>query len=145
MNKVIDSFEGQYFFLSNFYEEAPLIFDHLLYQNSEAAFQAQKCPERRVEFSELNPSAAKKLGRKVKLRPDWDQIKDEVMYQVVKAKFEQHLDLIQALILTGDTELIEGNWWHDTYWGVCEGKGQNKLGKILMRLRTEFKKSLGVN
>ena len=135
----IDKFDGEYAFLSNFYE-CLVHFDGLLYQNSEAAFQAQKCvcASDRSRFMDLPPNKAKRLGRKVLLRPDWEDVKDDVMYRVVLSKFLQNPSLADALIKTGNAELIEGSYWGDTCWGVCEGVGQNKLGEILMRVRSEL-------
>ena len=133
----IDVFDGQYFFLSNFYP-AKVEFGGLTYLSSEAAFQAQKCPERAKEFINLNPSEAKRLGRKVKLRDGWDNAKGFVMEAICKRKFLQNPDLLEKLLATGDAELIEGNTWNDKYWGVCNGEGENNLGIILMRLRRHF-------
>ena len=62
------------------------------------------------------------------------------MLNVVRAKFDQHPDLAQKLLETGDEELVEGNTWGDRYWGVCGGKGKNMLGKILMRVREELRR-----
>jgi len=139
---LINEFRGQYYFLSNFYEDISyqIEYDGLFYNNAEAAFQSVKIIDKnnRKQFCNLSASDAKKLGRKVQLRQDWEQIKDDVMYNVVKAKFNIKY-LKQMLINTGDAELIEGNSWNDTYWGVCSGRGQNKLGKILMRVREELK------
>jgi hypothetical protein len=132
--KKIDNFRGKYFFLSNFYERRVICFG-FVFRNTESAFQAMKCPERMKEFCGLSASAAKVLGRTVQLRPNWEQVKEDVMYGVCYAKFSQNKDLEQRLINTGDAELIEGNDWNDTTWGVCNGIGENKLGKILMRLR----------
>ena len=140
MPKVIDSFSGEYDFLSNFYN-CPIVYDGLKFNNSEAAYHSVKCPSHRAEFINLNASEAKKLGRKVELRPNWEEIKDNVMYAVCYAKFSQNKDLKIKLLQTGDAKLVEGNSWNDTYWGVCKGKGQNKLGKILMQLREEFQNS----
>lgn len=137
---MIDSFDKDYAFLSNFYN-AYVTYKGLLYQNSEAAFQAQKCPLRAHEFCCLPPNKAKKLGRQVELRIDWEQVKDTEMYEIVKAKFTQNPDLKDLLIKTANEELIEGNYWNDVYWGVCKGIGQNKLGKILMKVREELKNS----
>lgn len=136
--KTISVFDGEYGFLSNFYH-APIEFEGIPYLNNEAAFQAQKVMSDadRQLFSDLNPSQAKRKGRRVYLRPDWEQVKDEVMYRVCKSKFEQHEDLRRRLIATGDAELIEGNTWGDRYWGV-DGYGENKLGQILMRIRDEL-------
>jgi ribA/ribD-fused uncharacterized protein len=142
--KIIDVFRGDYYFLSNFYS-APVMYEGLLYYNNECAFQSAKTlnKELRESFAELDdPSVAKKSGKLLHLRPDWENVKDEVMYQIVKNKFTRNADLKQKLLNTGDAELVEGNIWGDTYWGVCKGKGQNKLGKILMRVRKETKEEL---
>ena len=130
----IDSFKGKYFFLSNFYERRIICFG-MAFKNNEAAFQAMKCPERMKEFCSLAASEAKALGRKVQLRSDWEEVKEDMMYSVCYAKFAQNADLGQRLINTGEAELVEGNDCGDTTWGVCNGVGENKLGKILMRLR----------
>ena len=132
----IDSFRGEYFFLSNFYE-APVEYEELTYQNSEAAFQAQKCanPKERETFTTMNPSEAKKAGRTVTLRKDWEDVKIAVMTGVVKAKFEQNPDLAELLLATKDAYLEEGNNWGDRVWGTVNGEGANNLGLILMNTR----------
>lgn len=138
----IDSFRGDYDFLSNFYS-CPVEYDGLTYQNTEAAFQAAKCVDRneREKFVSLSPGQAKKLGRKVDLREDWETVKIDVMRDVLKSKFSLNFELREKLIATNDVELIEGNHWNDRFWGVCRGKGQNHLGKLLMELREILKKS----
>lgn len=136
-NKIIDRFDGQYRFLSNFYE-TPLLFRGLVFENAEAAFHSQKCPQRAKEFQGLNASQSKRLGRQVEMRPDWDKVRDQVMYEVVSEKFSQNSKIRERLIATGEAMLVEGNTWNDRYWGVCNGIGQNKLGKILMRVRSEL-------
>lgn len=135
----IDSFRDEYYFLSNFYE-VPVEYDGITYQNNEAAFQAQKCinPEDRKQFANLNASEAKKLGRKVQLRPDWENIKIKLMHDIVLAKFEQHSELVNKLLETGDLYLEEGNTWGDRIWGTVDGKGANNLGIILMNIRQHF-------
>lgn len=140
MFEAITSFKGEHYFLSNFYS-APVVFEGVRYENNEAAFQAAKCPNRKQEFCGLNPSDAKRLGRQVELRPDWEEVKDSVMYQICKEKFMQNPDIKVKLIGTKDAELVEGNDWNDTIWGVCNGVGENRLGKILMRIRDEIKLS----
>lgn len=130
----INEFRGDYFFLSNFYE-IPVTYNRITYQNSEAAFQAQKTFLNRERFTDLKPSQAKKLGLKVDLRPDWEEIKYGVMFEVVLSKFEQHPDLLQKLLDTGDAHLEEGNTWGDRTWGTVKGKGKNQLGNILMYIR----------
>lgn len=138
----IDSFRGEHDYLSNFYS-CPVEYDGLTYQNTEAAFQAAKCANRneREKFVSLSPGQAKKLGRKVDLREDWETVKIDVMRDVLKSKFSLNSELREKLIATGDVELIEGNHWNDRFWGVCRGKGQNHLGKLLMELREILKKS----
>ena len=89
-----------------------------IFENNEAAFQAAKCPERMLDFCNLTPRLAKWLGRKVPLRPDWELVKYDVMYEVCMAKFTQNPDLLSKLLSTGDAELIEGNTWGDRVWGV---------------------------
>lgn len=135
----IDSFQGEYFFLSNFYG-APVTYEGLTYQNNEAAFQAQKCSDTkdREAFTNMNPSEAKKEGRKVLLRKDWEQIKMSVMAGIVKAKFEQNEELAKKLLATGDAYLEEGNDWGDRIWGTVNGQGANCLGMILMNTREEL-------
>lgn len=138
---VIDEFKGKYYFLSNFYS-APVMYHGITYQNNEAAFQAMKVTDKSIhlEFSELPPNLAKRKGRRVKLRPDWEEVKETFMYEIVKAKFEQNDHLKNKLLQTGESILIEGNTWGDKIWGVCNGVGENKLGKILMKVRDELKR-----
>lgn len=140
--KAITRFSGEYEFLSNFYI-VPVRWDNRVYTSSEAAFQSAKTldPTIREQFAEMTPSEAKRRGRKVVLRDDWESVKDKVMRDVVAAKFVQHPELAIKLLDTGDATLLEGNSWHDTYWGVDEHtlKGQNHLGKILMDIRDKLK------
>lgn len=137
--KMIQEFSGEYEFLSNFYF-APVTYDGLEYLCSEAAYQAQKTGdlEERAKFQLYLASRAKRRGKKLGLRSDWEQVKDRIMYEIVLAKFTQNSELAQQLLATGDAELIEGNNWGDTYWGVYKGQGQNKLGKILMDVRHQL-------
>lgn len=139
MNK-INNFRNEYFFLSNFYD-VPVTYDGITYQNNEAAFQAQKCLkyEDKIQFSNLNPSEAKHLGRKVSLRPDWEEVKRKFMKEIVFAKFTQHGFLKEKLLNTNDFYLEEGNTWGDKIWGTVNGQGQNLLGQILMEVREELK------
>jgi ribA/ribD-fused uncharacterized protein len=138
--KDINSFRDDFFFLSNFYL-CDIIFNGLKFGSSEAAFQAQKCidPKDQLPFTTMTPGQAKKYGRKVELRKDWEEVKVGIMRDIVKAKFDQDPILKEKLIDTGDVQLIEGNKWHDYFWGVCNGKGKNTLGIILMDLRKAYK------
>ena len=143
-SRVITEFRGAYAFLSNFYE-APMVFQGISYRNAEAAFQAQKCltDDAKWEFSELPPTKAKHKGRRVALRPDWENVKVALMEEVVRTKFAENEVLKALLLATGDAELQEGNTWNDTFWGVSSktGKGKNTLGKILMKVRGELQQN----
>lgn len=138
----IDSFNGEYYFLSNYYH-SPIVFEGIHYPTVEHAFQAAKTlnNNKRLEIARMRtPGDAKKAGRTVSLRPDWEKIKFDVMKKCVASKFEDY-NLRNKLLATGDAELIEGNWWNDTTWGVCNGVGQNHLGKILMEVRDEIRRN----
>ena len=136
MEKAIRAFRGKYAFLSNMYE-APFEWDGRMYRNSEAAFQSAKTLKKkyRDDFSGADGKKAKRMGRTISLRRDWESVKDGIMEEVVRAKFSQNPELLRRLIDTGDMELVEGNSWHDTYWGVDQetGEGENHLGIILMK------------
>ena len=136
---VIDKFEGNNFFLSNFYISL-VQYGDLMFTSSEAAFQSAKTLNLEIKksFCELSPHQAKKMGRRVKLRSDWEEVKYEVMKHVVRDKFNRNNNLKCQLIDTGNAKLIEGNTWDDTEWGVCNGVGANWLGKILMEIREEI-------
>ena len=133
--KAAIAFRGAAAFLSNMYN-APIEYNGVKYRCAEAAFQAQKDPSRAQEFADLDGAAAKRLGRHVKLREDWDKIKDSIMADVVSAKFNQNPELMTKL-KNYSGELREENTWGDKYWGTVNGVGQNKLGKILTNIREE--------
>ena len=135
---MINKFRGKYYFLSNLYE-TPVTWNGLTYLNNEAAFQSAKTFSDRECFTNLDPSSAKKLGRKVQLRSDWENVKDDVMYEICKAKFSQNTELKKRLLSTGNEHLEEGNTWGDKIWGTVNGIGENRLGKILMRIREELR------
>lgn len=142
---MIEAFEGKYRFLSNFYM-ASTIYEGLEYPSAEHAYQASKSlnlAERKYIQKLETARKAKRAGRKVKLRPDWEAIKLDVMSAIVKSKFTRHPHLKSMLLKTGNAEIQEGNLWGDSFWGVdLETKhGQNHLGKILMNLRKQFKEN----
>lgn len=142
MEKAIRQFRGDFFFLSKFYN-CPVAYKQLTYTNNEAAFQAQKCVSdtERIQFTKLSPSEAKRLGRRVSLRKDWEDVKVSIMEEVVRAKFTQNAELADKLLATGDAHLEEGNTWGDRVWGTVNGIGANQLGIILMKIRDEIGKS----
>jgi ribA/ribD-fused uncharacterized protein len=133
---MIDSFRGQYSFLANFHS-APTGIYHLLFPTSEHAFQAAKCadPQDYPRFLTGTAGDAKKLGRRIEIRADWEHVKVQVMRAVVYDKFTRNPELGALLRATGDQQLVEGNTWNDFFWGVCRGNGDNWLGKILMEVR----------
>lgn len=136
----IESFDKEFHFLSNFHP-APLMYHGIAYPTSEHAFQAAKTLN---ENSQMNisilgtPAEAKRYGKTVQMRPDWYEIRIEVMAEVVRAKFMQNPSLKEKLLATDDVIIEEGNTWGDTFWGICKGEGENHLGKILMNLRNDL-------
>jgi ribA/ribD-fused uncharacterized protein len=154
MAKLIEKFTGQYRFLSNFwicdifFVPAHLDCNEMFHAISvEHAFQAMKAASVEDVRSVLaceTPGDAKHKGKEIKLRSGWDKIKNAEMEALLYKKF-QIPELKMSLMLTTGAELIEGNSWGDTYWGVCAGIGQNNLGKLLMKIRDkvikEYKES----
>lgn len=134
----IDSFSGEYRWLSNFYPVV-VILDGVRYPSVEHAYQAAKADGLlRNQFVNCTAGQAKRLGRSIQLRSDWSVQRQHVMVNLIVQKFNGHNDLSSWLVNTGDRPIIEGNTWGDTYWGVCNGVGQNNLGKILMARRTQL-------
>lgn len=141
---MINSFEGKYEFLSNF-SPSVIEYEGFEYPTVEHAFQAAKTLDldKRLEVAELpTPGDAKRAGRRLDLRPDWEQVKLQVMEDCLREKFK-HTDLLLKLVGTGDAILVEGNWWHDQTWGSCYcdkcgNNGLNQLGKLLMKIRDEY-------
>lgn len=135
---IIDSFRGDFGFLSNFYETS-LWVDGERYPSLEHAYQAAKSSDpttRRMIREAKRPGIAKKLGQSCQLPPDWDTRRLTVMRDLVRKKFEN--PLLRALLLaTEDASLVEGNFHNDRFWGVCKGVGHNHLGRILMEVREE--------
>ena len=139
----ISSFRGEHGFLSNFYN-APIVYEGKTYPTSEHLYQALKTldPEEREKVRLApDPSKAKKMGKLITVRSDWDEVKQGLMRMIVGEKFTQHPELSQKLIQTGNRPLQETNWWGDTFWGVSSktGVGQNILGKILEDIRDQIR------
>lgn len=136
----IDRFDGDFRFLSNFYGEGITV-EHL--------YQCAKTKDEGWRLKILNaktPGIAKRYGSKCPLRPDWESIKFDIMLSLVRQKFNDDPILKVKLIDTYPNMLIEGNKWHDNYWGDCRcpkcvlTSGQNMLGIILMTVRNEILK-----
>jgi ribA/ribD-fused uncharacterized protein len=134
---MISEFKGEYRFLSNFWP-CQIYYEGMVYQSVEHAYQAAKTTNvyvRRQIADMPKPSMAKRLGKTIPLRDDWENVKFHVMLSLVYYKFAFNKELREKLLATGTEELQEGNTWGDTFWGVCNGVGENKLGKILMLVR----------
>lgn len=147
MSAEITRFADSYRFLSNFWL-CEVTVGGLIFPSSEHAYQALKTLDsaQRICFTDpdMSPGQAKRAGRTVTLRADWEQVKKRAMFRVVLAKFIQNPDLAKLLEATGDMPLEEGNTWHDNYWGACgctehAGYGLNYLGRILMMVRDLMK------
>jgi ribA/ribD-fused uncharacterized protein len=133
----ITRFAGRYSFLSNFHP-SPVEWMGLEVSTVEHAFQLAKTLDprmRRMIAQAPTPGQAKRLGRRVQLRPGWEEAKCAVMGALLVQKFTRHPDLAQALLATGRAQLVEGNDWGDSFWGVCHGHGRNQLGIQLMEVR----------
>lgn len=135
---MIRSFKDNYRFLSNFWP-APVELDGMLYPSVENAYQAAKTLSEgeRDAFLTATPGKAKKLGRRLKIRSDWESVKISIMRDLLEKKF-QYKALRALLIATGETPIEEGNTWGDTFWGVYRGVGENHLGKLLMEIREQM-------
>lgn len=140
----ITSFTGRYRFLSNFWPCDVVVCDSVpgdyFCDTVEHAYQLSKTldtSERDYIFCAPTPGEAKRRGRRATLRPNWDAIKLDVMRELIEQKFSFDLNsvLCEGLRSTGNRPLIEGNTWGDTFWGVCNGIGENHLGKIIMKVR----------
>jgi ribA/ribD-fused uncharacterized protein len=149
MTQVIDRFRDEWGFLSNFHP-APMVWEGIHYPTSEHAFNAGKTldAEERLRIAVAStPGIAKRMGRRVTLRPEWEErVRYEVMRSVLRAKFLSKSVRTEHLLRTGDAELVEGNVWHDNHWGnctctrlTCASPGENWLGRMLMELRAELR------
>lgn len=140
--KEIKGFFGKYRFLSNFYPcSLGIWYEGLKYPSTEHAYQAAKVDSHdRLPFTTCNAKEVKRLGGNVLLDKEiWDGVKYDVMLQLVTQKFATHKGLREKLLITENAYLEETNHWKDTYWGVFEGNGKNKLGEILMVVRSFWK------
>ena len=138
---VIDDFSPQLKngFLSNFYPSTIYI-DKKPFSTVEHAYQAYKTLDessRELIRKAKTPYDAKKLGRCVQLRPDWDEVKIPLMRSYLELKFDNPF-LMHLLLQTGSAKLIHVNTWNDKFWGVCRGEGKNWLGQLLMDIRQDL-------
>ena len=138
---VIDNFSEEYRWLSNFWM-CPVEFENIIYQSNEHAYQASKTIiiSERYDLKENCPTAgkAKRYGKKVTKRSDWLDVKIDNMYVINLEKFTCNFHLRNKLLSTGNAEIVEGNNWGDVFWGICDGVGENNLGKVIMKIRSEL-------
>lgn len=137
---MIDSFTGPHRFLSNFFP-APVVLDGEQYRTVEHAYQAAKTIdslERAFVRGLARASDAKRAGKRLTLRPDWEEVKVPIMAALLRQKFAT-APLRAMLLDTAHKTLIEGNEWGDQFWGVCRGRGENRLGELLMQIREELR------
>ena len=142
----ITYFGLEYGFLSNFWP-SKVVLDSVEYSTVEHAFQAAKTHDplwRENIRSQHNPGRAKRLGRTLSLRDDWEEVKVGVMRDLLQQKFRAGGHLASLLLQTGEAFLLEGNTWHDNVWGSCccyrcKDGGENKLGQLLMTIREELR------
>ena len=138
-NKIL-GFQGSYRWLSNFWP-CKVSWADITFDSVEHAYVAAKTidPDLRKEISLIKkPGDVKRFGRKIKVREDWDSVKLVVMEYLIKQKFETP-HLRELLLATEDSYIEETNTWGDKFWGVCKGEGENNLGKIIMKVRSEIK------
>lgn len=141
----ITSFQGENRFLSNFHP-TPVVLDGVTYPTVEHAYQAAKTTNKAARervLASASPGVAKRVGKTVPMRADWEAVKIGVMKDLVTQKFKDPA-LAKLLLATGDARLIEGNTWGDRFWGAApnaQGKlsGQNHLGVILREVRDELR------
>jgi ribA/ribD-fused uncharacterized protein len=137
------AFSGEKAFLSNF-QACKVTLDGVEYPSVEHAYSAAKSLDplvRKEILSCQTPGKAKQYWKKTsnKVREDWNDVRLGIMEDLVRQKFTNDASLAQKLLATENEELVEINSWGDVYWGVCNGKGENHLGKILMKIREELK------
>lgn len=134
----IFAFSGEWRWLSNFWP-AEVRYDGVVYATVEHAYQAAKlddCRDRAKIQKAPTPGAAKRLARRLKMRPDWDGMKLAVMETLLRQKFRPGGELAWRLLATGEIPIVEGNIWGDRFWGQCPiGVGENHLGRLLMEIR----------
>lgn len=133
-------FKGEHRWLSNFWP-CSVQLDGEEYPSVEHAYQAAKTldPHERLRIRHApKPGLAKKLGRKLNVRDDWEQVKLQTMEYLLRQKFRKGTDLASKLQSTANQELVENNNWGDKFWGVCQDEGENHLGELLMQIRKEL-------
>lgn len=137
-NKILGFF-GEYRWLSN-YHLIDIKHEGITYPSTEHAYQASKTKDKKIRkrFLNLTCAESQKMGQQIDKINNWDDIKLQVMLSVLIEKFRDK-ELRKKLLNTGNKHLEETNHWGDKYWGVCNGEGENNLGKLLMVIRAGLK------
>lgn len=145
--KIINKFDGDFGFLSNFSPHSFRDGNGVLWRTNEHYYQAMKTidmVERGKIWSAATPGMAKKIGQNVTMRSHWENLSVGCMYDGIEMKFRQNTDIQDLLKSTKDYQLIEGNNWHDNIWGDCHCSkckniiGKNLLGQVLMLIRRRY-------
>ena len=136
---MIVNFKREHRFLSMSYP-AVITYNGIVFYTAEAAYQAQKTtsPREQEKMSTLGPEAARRRGEKIPLRPDWEKVKGQIMYEIQFAKFSQNRHLKEKLLSTAGKILVDTDYDHGPYWAEIRGEGENNLGKILMKVREDL-------
>ena len=141
---MITRFHGETRYLSNF-APAEVVLDGEVFPTTEHAFQAAKTLDKaaREKIRNGTPGQAKRLGRKIKIRDNWDEMRLSTMESLLRQKFLTDNEHGKKLMATGTQEIVEGNSWHDQFWGSCDcpecyEDGLNHLGKLLMKIRADL-------
>lgn len=140
---MIKEFQREYRWLSNFWF-VDIELDGRIYPSVEHAYASAKCDEewwkKLCSMRENPPGTIKRKGKTIKIKDNWEDIKLSIMEDCVRKKFSQE-PYKTKLLNTGNEFIQEGNMWYDTFWGVDlrTNKGENNLGKIIMRIRSELK------
>lgn len=136
----ITAFRGRYAIFSN-YSLCSIFYKGHWWASVEHAYQAMKSTDPAMQKyirDCATPAIAKKLARSYELRPDWDEVKVDIMAELLREKFSAE-PARRILLATATAELVEGNWWGDVFWGQCPlGTGENWLGRLLMVVRQEL-------
>jgi ribA/ribD-fused uncharacterized protein len=136
---IISEFQGEHRWLSN-HVLARIVYDGYEFPTVEHAYVYSKTLVKEEqdfflsEMTEMSPGQAKRIGKSLTLRPDWDLVRLDIMRDMTTQKYK--IPYYRTKLLeTGDAEIVEGNTWGDTFWGKCNGVGENNLGKIIMEVR----------
>ena len=139
----IDSFTGYFDFMHNNFQ-TPVYYEGILYPSVTHAYHAARSTDERTRRAILNSETFQILGNiaiRIEDPPDWQEKKVKIMEQLLRDKFRRSKELQEKLRTTEHRELVmtyQEKKKNNLYWGVVKGKGQNQLGRILMRIRDDL-------